>query len=62
MLVDFNWCGKYGIGRYPSSLNNTSSIEWHGGVVRNGIMYIEHDIFMLEAMQPWIDQPDIAYS
>jgi len=30
--------------------------------VQNGIMYIEHDIFMLKAMQPWIDWPDIAYS
>lgn len=52
MLVDFDWCGKHGIGRYPSSLNDSSSIGWHGGVVRNGIMYMEHDTFMLEAMQP----------
>ena len=52
MLVDFDWCGKHGIGRYPSSLNDSSAIEWHEGAVRNGIMYMEHDAFMLEAMRP----------
>lgn len=52
MLVDFDWCGKHGIGRYPPSLNDLSCIEWHEGAVRNGIMYMEHDAFMLEAMQP----------
>jgi serine/threonine protein kinase len=50
MLVDFDWCGKHGIGRYPSSLNDLSSIEWHEGAVRNGIMYMEHDTFMLEGI------------
>jgi hypothetical protein len=27
-------------------------IRWHEGVVRNGVMSLEHDIFMLKAMQP----------
>jgi len=52
MLVDFDWCGKDGIHRYPSSLNDSSSIDWHEGAVRNGIMRMEHDTFMLEAMRP----------
>ncbi|KAK2467220.1 hypothetical protein APHAL10511_000769 [Amanita phalloides] len=52
MFIDFDWCGKHRIGRYPSSLNDLSSIGWHEGAVWNGIMYMEHDTFMLEAMQP----------
>ncbi len=52
MLVDFDWCGNHGIDRYPLSLNDLDSIGWHGGVVRNGIMLMEHDTFMLEAMRP----------
>ena len=52
MLIDFDWCGTHGIDRYPSSLNDLSSISWHEGVVRNGVMSMEHDTFMLKAMQP----------
>jgi RIO-like serine/threonine protein kinase len=52
MLIDFDWCGTHGIDRYPSSLNDLSSIGWHEEVVRNGIMYMEHDTFMFKAMQP----------
>jgi serine/threonine protein kinase len=52
VLVDFDWCGLHGMDRYPSSLNDFSDIKWHGGVVRNGLMLMEHDVFMLEAMQP----------
>lgn len=52
MLIDFDWCGTHGIDRYPSTLNDLSSIDWHEGVVRNGVMSMEHDIFMLKAMKP----------
>lgn len=52
MLVDFDWCGTHGVDRYPSSLNDLSSIGWHEGVVRNGVMRMEHDTFMLRALQP----------
>lgn len=52
MLIGFDLCGKHGIGGYPSSLNDLSSIEWHEGAVQNGIVYMEHDTVMLEAMQP----------
>jgi len=50
MLVDFDWCGKGMIDRYPLGLNDSGSIAWHRGVKRNGIMSIDHDIFMLEQL------------
>jgi len=28
MLVDFDWCGKSGEGRYPSEINRDSSMGW----------------------------------
>jgi serine/threonine protein kinase len=52
MLVDFDWCGIDGIDRYPPSLNDSSAIGWAEGVARNGVMRVEHDTFMLEAMRP----------
>jgi aminoglycoside phosphotransferase len=52
MLIDFDWCGSHATDRYPSSLNDSFSIRWHQGVARNGIMHMEHNVFMLKAMQP----------
>ncbi|KZP17845.1 hypothetical protein FIBSPDRAFT_746358 [Athelia psychrophila] len=45
-LVDFDWCGKEGIGRYPTTINDTG-VTWHTGVGRGGKMKKEHDDFML---------------
>ncbi|KAF9502793.1 hypothetical protein BS47DRAFT_1273877, partial [Hydnum rufescens UP504] len=50
MLLDFDWCGEDNSARYPPDLNNTADICWYSGVVRNGLMSIEHDKFMLDAM------------
>jgi serine/threonine protein kinase len=47
MLVDFDWCGEHGEGRYPPTLNDADRIDWHPGVERDGIMRIEHDLHML---------------
>ena len=52
MLVDFDWCGMDGMDRNPPSLNDSSSIGWDEGVARNGVMRMEHNTFMLEAMRP----------
>jgi hypothetical protein len=52
MLIDFDWCGTHEINRYPSGLNDLSSIGWHEGVMWNGVMSMEHNTFMLKAMQP----------
>jgi hypothetical protein len=53
MLIDFDWCGKNMSARYPPDLNDISDILWHSGVERNGLMAIEHDVFMLNAMRPY---------
>jgi hypothetical protein len=54
-LVDFDWCGEHGIGRYPVSLNDekkgTSAIKWHPEVKRGGLMMKEHDVFRLECLK-----------
>ncbi|OCH90537.1 hypothetical protein OBBRIDRAFT_730607 [Obba rivulosa] len=50
MLVDFDWCGKHGEGRYPPCLN-TDDIQWHPGVKRGGIMLFEHDVYLFEQLQ-----------
>ena len=52
MLIDFDWCGERMIGRYPLSLNDSGSIAWHQEVKRNGIMSMDHNISMLDAMKP----------
>jgi len=41
-LVDFNWCGEAGKGRYPADIN-TVYIEWPNGVVPGGFLQFEHD-------------------
>ena len=45
-LVDFNWCGKAGEGKYPADIN-TVDIEWPNGVVPGGFLQFEHDKKML---------------
>jgi hypothetical protein len=44
-LVDFDWCGRHELGRYPITLND--ELNWHPGVKRNGIMSRDHDNWML---------------
>jgi serine/threonine protein kinase len=52
ILIDFDWCGMDTTNRYPPSLNDVHSIAWHPEVARNGIMSMDHDIYMLNAMKP----------
>ncbi|KEP48576.1 kinase domain protein [Rhizoctonia solani 123E] len=40
-LIDFDWCAKHGVGRYPLSMNQ--SIAWADGVQPGGLMFKEHD-------------------
>jgi len=47
-LVDFDRCA---VGMYPASLNDVDQdIGWHPDVERGGVMYKEHDLFMLEKL------------
>ena len=46
VLIDFDWVGTHGIGRYPASLD-TGLVDWMSGIKRYGIMDKAHDIAML---------------
>jgi len=42
MLVDFDWCGEVGKGRYPPEINPEESIGWHPDVGPNCLMSPDH--------------------
>ena len=51
-LIDFDWCGKDGVGMYPASLNDVDQdIGWHPDVKRGGVMDKEHNLFMLQKLR-----------
>ncbi|KAI0293613.1 hypothetical protein BC826DRAFT_910499 [Russula brevipes] len=47
MLIDFDWVGAHGIGRYPASLDDSLPDWVSSGVQRCGIMDKAHDLVML---------------
>jgi hypothetical protein len=47
VLIDFDWVGVHGIGRFPASLDN-GLLDWtSSGIKRYGIMDKAHDLIML---------------
>ena len=48
MLIDFDWVGDHGIGRYPASLDNGLADWTSSGIQRYGIMDKAHDLVMLD--------------
>jgi len=47
MLIDFDWVGAHGIGRYPSALDD-GLVDWESsGIERYGMMDKAHDLVML---------------
>lgn len=50
-LVDFDWCGEDGKGRYPPTLNDNDDMDWHADVQRNGLMRKEHDLHLLARLR-----------
>ncbi|KAG8741187.1 hypothetical protein FRC10_003232 [Ceratobasidium sp. 414] len=46
MLVDFDWCDKENVGRYPAGLN--TGIGWADGEEKGGLMLKQHDVKMFE--------------
>ena len=48
-LVDFDWCGKVDVAKYPADINLVD-IEWPKGVVPGGLMRFEHDEEMLSRL------------
>ncbi|KAG8722942.1 hypothetical protein FRC09_005467 [Ceratobasidium sp. 395] len=48
-LIDFDWCGRHQVGRYPFSMN--PDVDWAEGVGPGALMYKSHDIDMLEKLK-----------
>ncbi|CUA78453.1 Sorting nexin-25 [Homo sapiens] [Rhizoctonia solani] len=48
MLIDFDWCGKHGEGRYPLRMNLT--LGFHSDVRYGDVMYKQHDIHMIKKL------------
>jgi serine/threonine protein kinase len=51
MLIDFDNCGKAGVGKYPADLN--VKLRWPPGVGPECIMEVKHDNAMLEKLKPF---------
>jgi tRNA A-37 threonylcarbamoyl transferase component Bud32 len=50
VLLDFDWVGTHGIGRYPDSLDD-GLVDWASGIKRYAIMDKAHDIAMLKKFE-----------
>ncbi|QRV97647.1 Tyrosine kinase [Ceratobasidium sp. AG-Ba] len=50
MLVDFDWCGEHGVGRYPATMNDDARIGWPDGAGRRGLMMKQHDLDMFQKL------------
>lgn len=48
-LIDYDWCGVHGKGRYPFIINDT--IDWASGVGPLAIMHKAHDLHMLKKLE-----------
>lgn len=53
-LIDFDWCGKHEMDKYPSSLN--MSIQWPTNVKPGTFLMKEHDIYWLGKLQERLSQ------
>ena len=51
MLIDFDWCGEAGKGRYPPEINPDESIGWHPDVGSDCLMIPDHDMYMLHKLR-----------
>lgn len=54
MLVDFDWVSQHGKDRYPASWDDSK--DWAEGVGRRKLMKKEHDLFMLEKLQKFLEK------
>jgi serine/threonine protein kinase len=52
VLVDFDWAGEQGKGRYPATLNpDIVGDTWHVGVLPYHIMHKDHDLWLLKELK-----------
>ena len=42
-IIDFDWCEKVEIARYPPNINLDGNIGWHSTVERGGMVEKQHD-------------------
>ena len=50
-LIDFDWCGKDGVARYPVDIFvEDSEYGWHEGVYREGLIVKDHDEHIFEVL------------
>ncbi|KAG8901516.1 hypothetical protein FRB99_005262 [Tulasnella sp. 403] len=54
-LVDFDWCGRHSDARYPEAINMSGEIVWHPDVQPCGYMKKEHDDFILEQLEKYLE-------
>jgi hypothetical protein len=55
-FIDFDWAGKIGEARYPSSMN--PNVNWHEDVSLAGLIAVEHDCHLLNSeFDPYIKPP-----
>lgn len=50
LLIDFDWCGREGEGRYPMWINKDQAIQWHEEVRSGAILKKEHDKHMFKLL------------
>ncbi|KDR76199.1 hypothetical protein GALMADRAFT_210854 [Galerina marginata CBS 339.88] len=52
VLVDFDWPGRDGEGKYPATLNRGADNKtWHNEVLAYGVMHKNHDLWQLEQLK-----------
>jgi serine/threonine protein kinase len=48
MLIDFDWCGKHNVDKYPSSMNK--ELPWPTGAEPGALLKKEHDLYWLNLL------------
>ncbi|CAG8683858.1 10596_t:CDS:2 [Dentiscutata erythropus] len=49
MLIDFDWCGKHDMDKYPPSMNK--NLSWPPGAEPCALLKKEHDIHWLNLLR-----------
>jgi hypothetical protein len=48
ILIDFDWCGKHGVDKYPPSMNK--DLPWPLGADPCSLLRKEHDTYWLDVL------------
>jgi hypothetical protein len=55
LLIDFEWVGEANQARYPPLLNDSGEIVWAEGVRPHGLMRKQHDLDMIDLLNPLVE-------